>query len=98
MTYLDLVQFLLSPVYIHCAYLYSSLNYLHIDISEYTNRLHYDFSTTLYMITSLMNAIYKFPDRRVVDVNLWGGSIQISAFNLCACFPLLFSLFFLWLY
>lgn len=42
-----------------------------------------------------MNASYTFPGRHVVDLNLWDTSIQISAFNLCACFPLLFSLFFM---
>lgn len=40
-----------------------------------------------------MNAIYKFPGRRVVDLNLWDNSTQISAFNLCACFPCYFPFF-----
>lgn len=44
-----------------------------------------------------MNAIYKFPGRgrRVVDLNLWDNSIQISAFNLRACFPCYFPVFFM---
>lgn len=65
----------------------------YILIPESTNRLHCHFSTTLYIIASLMNASYKFPDRRAVDLNLWDNNIQISAFNLCACFPLLFSFY-----
>lgn len=40
-----------------------------------------------------MNASYKFPGRHVVDLNLWDNNIQISAFNLRACFSLLFSFY-----
>lgn len=62
-------------------------------IPERTNGLHCDFPSTLYMITSLTNAIYKFPGRRVVDLNLWDNSTQISAFNLRACLPCYFPFF-----
>lgn len=86
-SYLPLCTFIL------CIFIVLLIIYTQILIPESTNVLLCDFSTTLYMITSLMNSSCKFPARCAVELSLWDNSMQISAFNLCACFPLLFSLF-----
>lgn len=80
-------------MFILCIFIVLLIICTYILIPESTNRLHCHFSTTLYIITSLMNASYKFPGRHAVDLNLWDNNIQISAFNLCACFSLLFSFY-----
>jgi len=80
-------------VFILCIFIVLLIICTYILIPESTNRLHCHFSTTLYIITSLMNDSYKFPGRHAVDLNLWDDNIQISAFNLCACFSLLFSFY-----
>lgn len=80
-------------MFILCIFIILLIICIHILIPESTNRLHCHFSTTLYTITSLTNASYKFPGRHAVDLNLWDNNIQISAFNLCACFALLFSFY-----
>lgn len=80
-------------MFILCIFIILLIICIYILIPESTNRLHCHFSTTLYIITSLMNAGYKFPGRHAVDLNLWDNNIQISAFNLRACFALLFSFY-----
>lgn len=80
-------------IFILC--IFNVFNCLHIHINSRKYKHHCHSFTTLYIITYLMNAGYKFPGRRVVDLNLWDNSIQISAFNLCACF---FLYFLLWYY
>lgn len=80
-------------MFILCIFIVLLIICTYILIPESTNRRCCCSSTTLYIITLLMNVGYKFPGRRVVDLNLWDNNVQISAFNLCACFLLLFPFY-----